>query len=65
MEAPVNSLAVAVAKAAWSMFAAGNLWNAVELGERGLHALDVVPSPSPERIDAELVIGRISAVANF
>jgi len=65
MEAPVNALAVAVADAAWSMFAAGNLWNAVELGERGLHALDAVPSQSPERIDAELIIGRISAVANF
>ncbi|MBM3546015.1 MAG: hypothetical protein FJX54_03610 [Alphaproteobacteria bacterium] len=65
MEAPVNVLAVAVADAAWSMFAAGYLWNAVELGERGLHALDVVPSWSAERIDAELVIGRISAVANF
>lgn len=65
MSTPVNSLAIAVAQAAWSMFAAGNLRGAVELGERGLHALDVERSWSSERIDAALVIGRISAVANF
>jgi tetratricopeptide (TPR) repeat protein len=64
-ETPLNALATALADAAWSMFASGDLWRAVELGERGLHALGVVPRWSPARIDAELVLGRISAVANF
>lgn len=60
-----DALAAAVADAVRDLFAAGEVWRAVELGERGLHALAAAPGPSPSKIDAALVVGRISAVANF
>ncbi len=60
-----DALAAAVADAARSLFAAGDLWRAVELGERGLHVLAAAPRSSPAQVDAALAVGRISAVANF
>ena len=61
----MDALAGALADAVRGLFAAGDLRGAVELGERGLHALYTVPRSSTSRIDAALAVGRISAVANF